>query len=612
MKNTHSLLLLLVFFASMECYAGANEDLFAACKGGDFAKATAAITAGADVNSLDAGNPPIASAFLWPDITKLLLDKGADPNLGEYPALVQAATFYSTEVIKLLLAAGADPNKPGKTNPGATFKSLIEKEKAKGKDGNKDLIKAWETALKAAKPTEIYPLYSVVMNTNCVPCAKLLFEKGAKADLAVYDGNGLMHTFALYAKSISARRQVFAAAKTSMESYGIKMPEWYAEDMPEDRLGTPDEMMALLLSQGLNINEKNKGFAGGKPTTPLTLAIAGGFGSEEIIRLFIKNGADLKETGLTNKVTPFAEETQNADKIKVKYDFPREGRNSNGGGYSANMDLLKSKPKKVALISYYLYDPGKGKVQGGTYTGSVTTSVWRTSDIIGQTQINGFYGESIAALKSSFKDNGVDLLTPDEFLDTPEKSDFYYNFNQESAKKEKTTITKRGAASSNVWDVAVATASTLKISPAGKGYRSFFVCNEAADESTLSNFDQGIFSANRKLTSSLGYDLAKGLDVDAVVVVYICTRKIKSAKDDYGVNAVVMTMMGPNPGKAEDSDKEAKNIGQFYCGTRTYYSSPVIFKEEKGLFGQYEGMANILKAHATKMCKYVNGKEKDE
>lgn len=63
MKNTHSLLLLLVFFASMECYAGANEDLFAACKGGDFAKATAAITAGADVNSLDAGNPPIASVF---------------------------------------------------------------------------------------------------------------------------------------------------------------------------------------------------------------------------------------------------------------------------------------------------------------------------------------------------------------------------------------------------------------------------------------------------------------------------------------------------------------------------------------------------------------------
>ncbi len=36
------------------------------------------------------------------------------------------------------------------------------------------------------------------------------------------------------------------------------------------------------------------------------------------------------------------------------------------------------------------------------------------------------------------------------------------------------------------------------------------------------------------------------------------------------------------------------------------------FKVDKGIFGQYDGMANILKAHAAKMCKYINGKEKDE
>jgi hypothetical protein len=328
--------------------------------------------------------------------------------------------------------------------------------------------------------------------------------------------------------------------------------------------------------------------------------------------MFIKNGADLKETGLTNEPTPFATETASADKVKVKYDFPREGRNGNGGGYSANMDLLQTKPKKVALISYYLYDPGKGKVKGGAYTGVVSTEVWRTSDVIGQMQIDGFYNESINSLKSSFKENGIDLLTPDEFLDTQEKAEFYYGFNQEPAKKEKTTITKRGAASSNVWDVAEASVSTLKVSPSGKGYRSFFVANEGADESALSNFDQGVFSANRKLTSSLGFDLAKGLGVDAVVVVYICTRKIKSVKDDYGVNSVVMVMMGPNPGKTDETDKDAKNIGQFYCGTRTFYNSPLIFKEEKGLFGQYEGMSNVLKAHANKLCRYVNGTEKDE
>ena len=137
------------------------------------------------------------------------------------------------------------------------------------------------------------------------------------------------------------------------------------------------------------------------------------------------------------------------------------------------------------------------------------------------------------------------------------------------------------------------------------------MANERPDESWVSNFDQGIFSANRKMTSSLGYDLAKGLGVDAVLVVYVCTRKLKQSKDDYAVNAVVTMMMGPNPGKAEDTDPEAKNLGQFYCGTRTTYSNPLVFKEEKGLFGQYEGMANVLQKHAIKMCGYVNGKEKD-
>lgn len=82
-------------------------------------------------------------------------------------------------------------------------------------------------------------------------------------------------------------------------------------------------------------------------------------------------------------------------------------------------------------------------------------------------------------------------------------------------------------------------------------------------------------------------------------------------KEDYGGNAVVTAMFGPNPGKNAQTDPDAKNLGQFYCGTRTYYSSPVLFKLDKDTFGQYKGMANVLKAHAAKMCKYVNGKEKD-
>ena len=106
--------------------------------------------------------------------------------------------------------------------------------------------------------------------------------------------------------------------------------------------------------------------------------------------------------------------------------------------------------------------------------------------------------------------------------------------------------------------------------------------------------------------------LFRSLGVDAVMVVYIATRKLKERQDDFAVNAVVAIMLGPNPGRSETSDPEAKNLGQFYCGTRTFYGSPKIFKDAKGIFGQYDGMANVLAAHAKKMCQYVIGKEKDE
>ena len=50
--------------------------------------------------------------------------------------------------------------------------------------------------------------------------------------------------------------------------------------------------------------------------------------------------------------------------------------------------------------------------------------------------------------------------------------------------------------------------------------------NEPLNTSMLTNFvNMGLGGANRKMTSSLGYELAKGLDVDAVVVCYIVIHK---------------------------------------------------------------------------------------
>ncbi|HNQ66830.1 MAG TPA: hypothetical protein PKN32_00505 [Bacteroidales bacterium] len=308
------------------------------------------------------------------------------------------------------------------------------------------------------------------------------------------------------------------------------------------------------------------------------------------------------------KALPFTAKTADKSKIKISQDFPTEGRNSkNGAGYSANVELLNPKPKKIALVSFYLYDPAMGKSSGGAYAGTASTSCWRTPDSKGQEHINGFYNESIEAMKAEFQKYGMELLTPEEFLDTDEKADFYYGFNQETAKKEKNDVTVRKAAGTTITSVAESSVSTLKISPAGKGFRAFFVANENMNESaTLLFKSAGIMGANRKMTSSLGYELCVGLEVDAVIVCYIVTRKLKMYKDNYAVNAVSMYMFGPNPIANNEDDK---NRGQFYCATR-FFTKPLLFESDKTKQVSYDNMDNVFTVLSEGICNWVINKKK--
>lgn len=594
-----------------------NDDLISASSRGELAKVKSLTEGGADVNfKNDKGATPVSSAYLWPEVTEYLLSKGGDANGGNYPALLNAASFYSVDVMKILLKAGADPNRAGeiKVDVGAPVRKLLEDEKAKGKKANKQVIKIYEDQLAKLPADNImryYALGNVLINTNCEECMEVLLAAGAKTEFTgTITGGNAIHEIAISWQAAEARVARVKAIIDYYEKNMIPVPEWY-KNMDVASMGTAYGMVKLLKDKGADMEnlDKNK-------RTPLTNAVLQPAPNEEIIMALVDNGASMKATGKNNDQTEFDAETSNAGKIKVKFDFPGEGRNSNnGGGYSANMDLVNPKPKRVALISYYVYDAGKGKAN---ITG---TGAWATPASAGQSQVNGFYAKSIQPFKDAFKKNGIELLTPDQFLDTEEKAELYYGFVQESAKKEKTTITRTKSRTNSVSNpyftttttiTTTATAGTLKVCPSGMGYREFFVANEQEDESAVANFQGGVFTANRKLTSNLGYELCKGLGVDAVVVVYIATRKPKQLQDDYAVNAVVAIMLGPNPGKTEGTDPEAKNLGQFYCGTRTFYSSPLIFKEAKGIFGQYDGMANILTAHANKMSAYVNGKEKDE
>ncbi|NQZ79037.1 MAG: hypothetical protein HRT61_23410, partial [Ekhidna sp.] len=65
-----------------------------------------------------------------------------------------------------------------------------------------------------------------------------------------------------------------------------------------------------------------------------------------------------------------ADFASDVEKIKVKLDMPLEGRAyKNGTGYTLNPKMLDKLPEKVALVSFYVFDPGYTK----TTTSSMTS-----------------------------------------------------------------------------------------------------------------------------------------------------------------------------------------------------------------------------------------------
>lgn len=572
------LIILTLLIIGGQLFAGPNEDLWNALKTLDADGVKAAIAAGANVNQADPtfGLPiHYAGSLGTAGMIKALVDARSEIDpihpANKFTPLLGAVLWGNADAVKALLAAGA------KTNVLLPTGNIVSNAIM---GSNKEVLRLLASAGVDFKSP-------IMMSGSEIP---------------------VMIAMVLMYKTPTERVEALEAAKPAYMNMGIlKLPDW-VENADVNAFAMPDEMITLLKAGGADVNEVQA--IKGTKVKKVALSYATEMDKPEIADALIAAGADKNGPGMKEanaiakanaKPTPFSEAT--SGKIKVSYDFPREGRKGNGGGYSANLDLLKTKPKRVALISYYVYDAGNGKASGSN-AATATTSAWSTPVYTAQQQASLFYNKSIEQMKAAYKDNGIDLLTPDQFLDTEEKKEIYYGFNPESAKREKTDAKMFGKLGT------MAEAGTTKACPAGRGYRVFFVANEEMDKSAAANFQGGVFSANRKLTSSLGYELCRDLGVDAVMVVYIATRQPKLVQPEYGVNAVVSIMLGPNPGKSEDADADAKNLGQFYCGTRTFYSEPVIFQLDKAR-AKPDGIENVLTAHAVKMSQYVSGKEKD-
>jgi ankyrin repeat protein len=290
MKKLFVLGLALIYFTAK---ADLNADLLKACSAGNLAEVKSLVDKGADVNYAGATATPISSSLMFADVLKFLIEKGAKLAEDNSP-LVTACNYGSPEVIKVLLDAGADPNKPLVTDISKSIQKMVDDEKAKGKAANKAMIKAWEGMVETMKKTPVttYALTQLVTMTNCLDCMKMLVDKGCKTDYkSVITGGNLLHEFATSGRSKKVRAEsnktVMAPA---LEKYGMTIPDWY-KNPDESKMASPDDIAKFLVSKGVDINAKNT-----LNNAPLmeALVLPASVVQEEVVVALLNNGADVK------------------------------------------------------------------------------------------------------------------------------------------------------------------------------------------------------------------------------------------------------------------------------------------------------------------------------
>ena len=229
------------------------------------------------------------------------------------------------------------------------------------------------------------------------------------------------------------------------------------------------------------------------------------------------------------------------DALVKKIDFDMSGwgkiqGSKSGRGQTPYLGALGHPPKRVALVSFYAYDPGDTKGFGSpAFGGRNEVTRQLTSDGAGLVATI-LHDQGIGALKGAFKAYDMDLLTPDEFLDTDAKRQFFEDFEFKVGFGTAFARALEGGGKENKLSKA------NRLSVVAPGYRLFrLVYGENV---------RPMKSTDKKISVSLGHELTKGLGVDAVLVV---CNYCKATRKAGVLEGVYLYMFGPNPVPGEDS-----------------------------------------------------------
>lgn len=302
------------------------------------------------------------------------------------------------------------------------------------------------------------------------------------------------------------------------------------------------------------------------------------------------------------------------DKVKVKFDFPKEGRSSNKGkGFSANLSRLPNGIKKVALVSFFVFDPGVTK----TWTTTAESDIMITTTFHVKKKSTGGLSSDICLgalakaynpLINTFKEYGIDLLLPDQYLDTEEKRNYYNNFKVEHDKFD-SFLKNMGSANH---DVVFGTPDGFIVADIVKEpFANYSMSGMFAVKKTNVADDQIYFyDKDLKMDESLGYDLCSKLGVDAVLVTYM-TVWAKNEKE-IRLENIRMVMFGPNPDMPENMESKYGIIphikGEFYCGVSVNPEMALFHYNKKKPETQkfdFTGFDIIYTAMVKKMGDYI-------
>jgi ankyrin repeat protein len=260
---------------TLNVFAGATDDMFDAIIKHNTEKLKSAIANKADLNALDKnGSPALNSAVIWADLTKIMVDAGANVNnagKSDMTPLMMATMMSIPESMKLLLDAGADP--------------------------------------KFAMKNGMTILHYATWRSNCAECVQLLVDKGV--DVNAKDKNGETPiTIMMTASTAKSRAETVIYTTNAYKAAGITtMPDKYMNPKESD-WSNPDELIEILIKAKADVNASNA-----VGTTPLITAAF--FNKAPLMKTLIDAGADVNQADKMG-VTPIMQAAARGSKDAIE------------------------------------------------------------------------------------------------------------------------------------------------------------------------------------------------------------------------------------------------------------------------------------------------------